>query len=144
MSNDVKVTMRFLSDNGVDSTLGVYHTIVENFEAGKTDELHRLATAYNAQHGTTASDEEFCTAFKVMIADEDAHMLAFMRAMAHEEIDPMGFHEQAFFDSLEPFTPPSSGDVKRADRKNIPGMFTGDVKHDDDDDEYFDFDDDED
>jgi len=100
MSNDVKVTIHFLIDNGVDSTLGVYHKIVEDFEAGNGDELHRLTEAYNAQHGTTASDEEFCTAFKAYIAYEDSRMLAFMRAVAHEEIDPIGFHEQAWRDNF--------------------------------------------
>lgn len=100
MSNDVKVTIQFLTECGVDSTLGVYIYIVRDFEAGDTTELHRLATAYNAKYGTNATDEEFCTAFKSYIADEEKHMTAFMRAVAHEEMDPIGFHTQAWLDNF--------------------------------------------
>ena len=100
MSDEIKITTRFLDGMGYDLTLGVFIYIVRDYRAGDATEMQRIADTYNTAHATNASLDEIANAMQAYIDEENRHLMGFMRAMAHEEIDPIGFHEQAFFDNL--------------------------------------------
>lgn len=98
--DEIKITNRFLDEMGYDLTLGVFIGIMNDYHAGNVTEMQKIADGYNAKHGTSASLEAIASAMQANIDEENRHMNAFFRAMYHEEQDPIGFHEQAFFDNM--------------------------------------------